>query len=106
MTPADALRDLLAAPLRFGDPGQLELLEVLRAAEQLVGTSKPCRNCQGSGVLEPRRVYCHECGMECDYCSGSQDCRECRGTGSFTYNREYVYMLTEVQIAELTQVAA
>jgi hypothetical protein len=106
MTPADALRDLLAAPLRFGDPSQLKLLEMLRAAESLIGSSEQCRDCYGTGEIKHPSTYCRECGEPCANCSGDHPCRVCAGSGVYEYKRDHVYKMQVERIAELVGQAA
>jgi hypothetical protein len=104
--PRTALRDLLAKPLRFGDPDQIEAVFILRIAEELVGAPRECVDCDGEGVIEAWEVdrECPHCGRECSYCSDDAEdekCRTCKGEGMGTWTREEVYSLRPDRILEL-----
>lgn len=106
LTPAQALKELLAAPrLRFGDPEQIDAVKTIRLAEQLIGTTRVCPECDGCGdVSSDEGGECDNCGRECSYCSGDEleECELCDGTGESTWTSAQVYcMLGKSIIIEL-----
>lgn len=92
MTPRQARSKLLQSRLRFGDPQQIAMLNLLRMREQameMIRESKTvkCELCAGKGRLECQacsgRGSCEKCGRECDECHGCGYvfCSVCDGTG-------------------------
>ena len=99
MTPAQALQVLIELPLRFGDPEQIDAVTVLRCAEQLLSRPFSCRDCDGTGIIEPEEPpVCEQCGRPCPHCArtaGSQEtCELCQGTGWVAWSRDAVYGMT------------
>ena len=98
LTPAIALKELVARPLAFGDRRQLGLCAVLADAEALIGLVHDCPDCGGFGDNED--AYCSRCGKACSHCTDNGECRECKGSGETEWKREDVYNLSGKQITK------
>lgn len=98
-TPDEAITFLLALPrLTFGDAKQIEALELLRLAEELMDEPPhECSACDGFGETDGGQ--CDSCGASCDHCGG--ECRACKGVGEVTWSRDDVYAMRGTKIAEL-----
>ena len=101
-TPKEALRDLLRLErLRFGDDNQVEALFILRLAEQLIATERPCHDCNGTGEVKSGEGFCDCCGRRCDHCEGAlEDCTNCDGGGITHWTRYEVYRMRPMRICE------
>jgi hypothetical protein len=78
LTVEDA-RKLLRPPLRFGDPQQIEAVQLLESLETL-------RNIMGASARYPDYVNCPECDGSgrsvCPNCGWrNSECEECQGRG-------------------------
>src|SRR5580693_514393 len=94
-TPYTALEWLKRQTLSFGNPEQIEAIELIAAAERLISMDieEECDECDGEGTIEAD-VYCEKCGKPCDSCSTEDSCDECDGTGLIQYDRFLVYSMT------------
>lgn len=107
-TPSEALKDLLATPrLRFGDITQIDALEILRLAEELIGLVVECRECDGTGEVDDDEPgECDKCGRLRSRCSEDVgECPECDGEGYKTWERGSVWRMRGQEILRTLQVA-
>lgn len=104
MTPLAALVSLedaaAAGRLRFGDPGQIEALNILEMAERLIGQEYACQTCDGEGIIGGPEAHCLECGRQCEYCSEKR-CASCHGARVRIYTKDDVYRLSKSTLIEI-----
>ena len=99
-----ALAFLLSTHLQFGNARQIECLELLRFAEELLeGPPRQCGECDGKGTVDEEPGHCDCCGRECRYCGGSDTCRECSGKGFIEWSRDRVYAMSGDRIRFLIE---